>query len=320
MKRLIVFVLLLFSLVIFSSCDPASVLDSEGIVDGSEKVKVKFVIDGDITEKTFTKDGVIIYPEIPKKEYHRFAGWYFDEEGTKPAYLGSSVDSDITLYAIYEFDFEAAVNAISQNLIKATVGIEATHNKTSFGYQTSSKKIAGSGVIFKEQGGVYYVLSNQHVVERISGYSSVEYNVVDCYGNSHVATLVAMDSEYDLSLLTFAKGNTELCSIDFSENVPKVKDSVISVGTPSGLDNNITLGEITRIESLKPGDIGYRPFDVIWHDAPIDHGSSGGVLLGEDLRIIGINYAVGTSASSNEFICGLAVPTEKVLEFLDNNK
>lgn len=319
MKRLIALASLIVSLLILSSCDTSAVLDSNGITDKKESVTVKFVIDGETTEKTFTEGNVFVYPEVPKKEYYRFAGWFFDEEGKEPAYLGSSVKSEVTLYAVYEFDFEAAVNEISQNLIKATVGIEANHHKTSFGFNTSTKKVSGSGVIFKDDGGSYYVLSNNHVVERIDGYSSVEYNVVDCYGTSHAATLVAASAEYDLSLLRFAKGNTELCAIGFSESAPEVGETVIAVGTPSGLDNNLTLGEITKIESLKPEDIGYRPFDVIWHDAPIDHGSSGGVLIGEDLRIIGINYAVGTSASSDKFICGLAVPTEKVLEFLENN-
>lgn len=320
MKRIIALVSLIFSLLILSSCDDSFAPDSGGAFGKKENVTVKFVIDGETTEKTFADGNLFVYPEVPEKEHYRFAGWFFDKEGKKPAYLGSSVNSEVTLYAVYEFDFESVVNEVSQNLIKATVGIEVNHHKMSFGFNTSTKKISGSGVIFKEENGAYFVLSNHHVVERIDGYSSVEYKVVDCFGTSHAATLVSSSEEYDLSLLRFAKGESELCAIGFSESAPEVGSAVIAVGTPSGLDNNLTLGNITRIESLKPEDIGYRPFDVIWHDAPIDHGSSGGVLIGEDLRIIGINYAVGTSPSSDKFICGLAVPTEKVLEFLQNNE
>lgn len=57
-------------------------------------------------------------------------------------------------------------------------------------------------------------------------------------------------------------------------------------------------------------------FDVIRHSAPLNQGSSGGVLLDKDYKICGINYAAAVVEDSTEFVSGYAVPVLKVKEFL----
>ena len=52
------------------------------------------------------------------------------------------------------------------------------------------------------------------------------------------------------------------------------------------------------------------------HTAPLDHGSSGGALINYELKLVGINYAMGNSEGADmEF--GLAIPLDKVIAFLE---
>jgi S1-C subfamily serine protease len=57
-------------------------------------------------------------------------------------------------------------------------------------------------------------------------------------------------------------------------------------------------------------------FPVIYHDSPIDHGSSGGMLLNSDLELCGVIFAVAYEKESGDFVSGLSIPIEKVKEFL----
>lgn len=324
MKKIVTLFALAFSVILLSSCE-VSVGDSgKGLFDAPggyySEISVKFVIDGDSTTKKFSSDEKIVYPDVPEKENYIFSGWFYDEDGKEPAYLGTNMSDDITLYACYTYDYAVALNSISLEYIKAAVGIEVVHTKTSFGFTGSSNKVNGSGVIFDEDDRYYYVLTNCHVAEAEEGYNSRKYSVIDCYGNSHTASLLALGEDYDLAVLTFAKGNTELLALRFADEAGVVGDNVVAIGTPGGIDNNITFGKITRIKALEEGAVGYLAFDVVWHDAPMDHGSSGGVLLNDEFKIVGINYAVGTSSGGAEFVCGLSVPYEKVIEFVNSIK
>ena len=53
-------------------------------------------------------------------------------------------------------------------------------------------------------------------------------------------------------------------------------------------------------------------FEVVYHNAFINNGSSGGPLLDANLRVVGVNYAGNSSG------IGYAIPAVKVNEFLRN--
>ncbi len=328
MKKVGLFIALVLSLLALSSCNldlfsdtdnPLINPDISGI--GDRDITVKFVIDGSEETKTFSAGNNIEYPTPPEKKNYIFSGWYYDEAGTKPAYLGTSYSENITLYAVYSYDYASALNEVSDKYIKACIGIQVIHTRTgTFGNPVSTNKVTGSGVIFKEENGIYYALTNCHVVDSADGYNRREYSVIDCYGNSTSASVVAMDSNYDLAIISFEKSNTELCVLEFAEGDALKGDVVIAVGSPGGLDNNITFGKVTDIKTIEKGETGYLAFPVIWHDAPMDHGSSGGVLMNSEFKIAAVNYAVGTKSGGEEFVCGVSVPVTKVLEFINANK
>ena len=332
MKKILIFLAVSLCLLSLCSCGLVPGINDTGIFGDPDDsynrgsvflekpITVEFVIDGVKETKSFDAGEKIEYPTPPEKANYIFSGWFYDEAGEKPAYLGTSLSDKVTLYALYTFDYREVLNKISTDYIKACVGIEVIHQKTSFGIPTDTHKIMGSGVIFEEEDGIYYILTNSHVTRNVSGYNQRGYYVVDCFGNSHNATLIARSDEYDLALLSVKKETVALSTLSFADTEAKPGDVVIAVGSPGGLDNNITFGNVNKIEDQDPSAVGYLAFPVIWHSAPMDHGSSGGVLMNDKFEIIGINYAVGTSASTGEFICGLAVPYDKVLEFVNSNK
>lgn len=316
MKKITLFLPLLVSLLVLSSCLYVPNVSTSDPNVRKEQKTVTFVIDGQTETRTYSDGATISYPEVPKKENYIFDGWYYDEEGESPAYLGSSAASKITLYACYKYDYEEAINSVSSRYIKGTVGIEVMHHKF---MSASSNRVSGSGVIFDSDDNYYYILTNNHVVEEITGYTSREYSVIDCYGNKHEATVLATKPSADLAIMSIAKTTPELFVIDFAEQSAEIGEIVIAVGSPGGIDNNVTFGKVTRFEKLGSDAVGYLDFNVIWHDAPVDHGSSGGVLLNSSFEIVGINYAVGTTADGSTFVCGLAVPLSEVLTFVNSS-
>jgi len=110
--------------------------------------------------------------------------------------------------------------------------------------------------------------------------------------------------------------------ISFAEHIvdcPAVGEEMIALGSPSGQLNAITLGKVLKYSVITivsaDAEKSNVLFPVIWHTAPMDNGSSGGVIVNHELEIIGVNYAA--ASKNGEFVNGLAVPVTKVLEFLD---
>ena len=200
----------------------------------------------------------------------------------------------------------------TKGIISATFTVDV-YRKINF----KNEKVAqGSGVVYfktdEEKGSTYYLLTNNHVVA-----SGALYAVKDCYGGEFSATLIKSDPNYDLAILKF--NSLESYKIlNFVQSDVVYGDNIISVGTPNGQINAVTLGKVKAYSYVTVD--GNDPdstvnFKVIEHDAPIYNGSSGGVLLNYNYEICGINYAM--HAENEQFKTGYAVSASKVLEFIN---
>lgn len=77
--------------------------------------------------------------------------------------------------------------------------------------------------------------------------------------------------------------------IPISNKRPVVGDKVYTIGSPLGLENTFSSGEISQI----------RDSNYIQISCPIDHGSSGGVLLNRFGEAIGITTAIIDKTGAN---------------------
>ncbi len=153
---------------------------------------------------------------------------------------------------------------------------------------------SGSGAIISSDG---YVITNHHVagrsariVCRLSDRQEVD------------ATLVGTDPMCDIAVLKLKldqladKGkNLPVAHFGDSDKL-RVGDTVLAMGSPSGLSQSVTVGVVSNTEMILPwGGMEMRGEPVgmlvrwIGHDATIFHGNSGGPLVNLKGEIVGIN-------------------------------
>lgn len=140
---------------------------------------------------------------------------------------------------------------------------------TSTGYQG----FQGSGFFISNNG---IAVSNYHVFQGTAvGYE----DIILSDGRMYKVTEVYHKSE-DNDFIIFKVGvNRKVNYITISNTTPKVGEKIYTIGSPRGLDNTFSSGEISQIRENSK---------ILQISAPIDHGSSGGVLLNSRGEAVGI--------------------------------
>ena len=219
---------------------------------------------------------------------------------------------------------------ITEGIIDANFTVcLSSYDLNPFNKKVNETLSQGSGVVFEktalENGEyIYYLLTNNHVIYKNVGYySHFDYDVRDCYGQIYSAEVVAFNPDYDLAVVSF-KSKQVYKVLQFASKNPTVGDKVVSIGQPLGIINAVTEGKVEKYlkVNLPSGDgtvsedVSNVKFNVIGHNAPLNSGSSGGMLLDKNYKICGINYAAAAVSDSSEFVSGYAIPVESVKQFL----
>ena len=197
---------------------------------------------------------------------------------------------------------EANVDAVAvgEVVIPSIVSVQIGQNGPT-GFRTSG---SGSGVVFDTDG---HIITNDHVAAGGSAYQ-----VVFADGRVYEATLVGTDPVTDLAVLEI--GADDLVPIEFgSSDALSVGDPTVAIGNPLGLDGgpSLTVGVLSAFDRQVQTSASDRLHGMLQTDAPITQGSSGGALVDETGRLIGITTAVGVSEIGVEGI-GFATPVEIV--------
>ncbi|NPD69437.1 Do family serine endopeptidase [Lichenicola cladoniae] len=168
------------------------------------------------------------------------------------------------------------------------------------GHASRTVEARGSGFIISADG---FIVTNNHVVK---GATSVSVTLDD--GTVLKAKVVGRDAGTDLALLK-VKPSAKLSFIALGEsNDVEPGQWVIAVGNPFGLGGSVTAG----IVSARGRDIGDGPYDsFIQVDAPINRGNSGGPLITQDGKVVGVNTAI-LSPSGGSIGIGFAIPSDVV--------
>ncbi|MBE7211624.1 MAG: trypsin-like peptidase domain-containing protein [Gluconacetobacter diazotrophicus] len=168
------------------------------------------------------------------------------------------------------------------------------------GRQQRTVEARGSGFIISADG---YIVTNNHVVKNAT---SVKVTLDD--GTTLKAKVVGHDAGTDLALLK-VKPSAKLSYLQLGESDDVQPGQwVIAVGNPFGLGGSVTAG----IVSARGRDIGDGPYDsFIQVDAPINRGNSGGPLITQDGKVVGVNTAI-LSPSGGSIGIGFAIPSDVV--------
>jgi len=211
----------------------------------------------------------------------------------------SSGDIVVTAASVIDMIYQVAANEAT-----AIVGVST--------YDSSGTNILsiGSGVIYKHVGDVYYVVTNNHVVE-----DGTSFKIRFEDGSTVDATLRGVDTLVDVAVLYFTSNN-DYTVVNFGDSDAVEQGTIVlAVGNPSGYEyyRSITMGIVSGTnryfdidgDNTKDMFVGY-----IQHDASINAGNSGGALFNLQGEVIGINV-IKIAATEIEGM-GFAIPSNLV--------
>ena len=163
-------------------------------------------------------------------------------------------------------------------------------------YSSDNKQIAvGSGFVAFDSS---LLITNYHVIE---GGAYVIAVSDDKEGNL-VTRACCVDKKKDLAILCFDQApDVTPLPLDTDGNL-KRSQTVVAIGSPAGLMNTISIGNISAFYT-RDGK------DWIQFTAPISAGSSGGALFNDEGEIIGVTTATYASAQN----INMAVKVEEVI-------
>jgi hypothetical protein len=170
------------------------------------------------------------------------------------------------------------------------------------------------------------IVTNAHVVAEARADDELAIGIVPSDGGNAVyGRLVAVSPRNDLALIS-TTSPLRLPPLTIAGNAPTDSGSVTSVGYPMNVDRAQGLS-IRDIFNAQPpvkstgalaGRRPTRDFDSLLHTAPIARGNSGGPLLDDCGRVIGVN-SFGAESSGAEAEFYFAVSARELLAFLRAN-
>jgi len=170
------------------------------------------------------------------------------------------------------------------------------------------------------------VVTNAHVVAEAREEDELAIGIVPSDGENAVyGRLVAVSQRNDLALIS-TTSQMRLPPLTIAGNATADSGAVTSVGYPMNVDRaqGLSMSDIFRAQPpvKSTGSLaGRRPtrdFDSLLHTAPIARGSSGGPLLDDCGRVIGVN-SFGAESGGAEAEFYFAVSARELLTFLRAN-
>ncbi|MEQ1809830.1 MAG: serine protease [Terricaulis sp.] len=209
---------------------------------------------------------------------------------------------------------QTSVDEAERGIVRVVVIVENADGRMLYG--------SGSGFVVAPN----LVVTNAHVVAPARQRSEFELAVVPPEGEGLIpARIIRYSPNSELALLEFVRGPT-LPALTISTVEPHAGDGVVALGYPdvdyqgaTGADllrpapASRTSGQISSLRDTAPTG---EPIPSINHQAVISSGSSGGPLLDECGRVIGVNSWHVSGADTRE-TRGVSTRAGQLLEFLD---
>ena len=193
---------------------------------------------------------------------------------------------------------ENDITEVYEKISYGCVGVYATN-------PSNNGASLGSGVVYKESNGTYYLVTNHHVIKDMT-----TFKIYRGGSKYYRATVVGADSHNDIAVLTFSLdllGGDDVYIHDifnYDEESVKVGQTALAIGCPLGLENfnTLTTGVVSKVAKTE-----------IQTNAEINPGNSGGGLFNLAGRLIGINTEKKTyTTATNEDGSSSTIPVEGI--------
>lgn len=205
---------------------------------------------------------------------------------------------------------ELVENSISSSVDKvydSTVVITA--------YKDGKQVSTGTGFIYKTNGKLAYIMTNNHVIE--DGNSvKIEFNDSD---KKIDATIVGGDKYADIAVLTIPDDNYKIVEFGDNESL-KLGDTIFTVGTPMGVNykGTVTKGILSGKDRMVDVSVSTSVaadyyMKVMQIDAAVNPGNSGGPLCDVSGNVIGV-ISLKIVEDTVEGM-GFAIPIEDALNY-----
>jgi putative serine protease PepD len=237
------------------------------------------------------------------------------------AALGLGAGVGATAFAVLSDDPEAGVSEVT--VTDSSPDSSASADGLSFGtiYRNSEQSVVeitatggssfgggqeaqGSGFVYDDAG---HIVTNQHVVQN-AGSISVRFS----NASTRTARLVGTDRSTDIAVLEVDAPASFLDPLPLGDSsAVEVGDAVLAMGSPFGLEGTVTSGIVSALHRGMTAPNNFTIADTIQTDAAINHGNSGGPLLDDRGRVIGVNAQIESESGGSDGV-GFAIPSNTV--------
>lgn len=206
-----------------------------------------------------------------------------------------------------QLDVAATVRGVVRIVIFATKGEESYFVGHGSGFAVAPDK----------------VLTNAHVVELLRTEPNLVLGIIPSQGNkSYGGKLIAYSPGNDLALIQLKEGR--LPPVTFFSGAVTDGQQVMAIGYPGAVDRAQGLDLSEMIQPLSPvktsGTVSMgrasHDFDTLLHTAPMAQGNSGGPLVDDCGRVLGVNSFGSEAESTADAEFGFAISNREVGSFL----
>lgn len=163
---------------------------------------------------------------------------------------------------------------------------------------------SGSGFVYDMQG---HIITNTHVID---GAVEIAVNFLD--GTITRAVIVGADPDSDIAVLRVDVDPAKLRPLQFADiDALFVGQAVYALGSPFGQRWTLTTGIISALNRAIRGLENFSIGGAIQTDAAVNPGNSGGPLLDDNARVVGVTSQILSESGSNSGI-GFAIPSDLV--------
>lgn len=237
--------------------------------------------------------------KIYKYEKNNYSVTLKEKPRSVVAQTSSSPSSVNVAAKVYEVS--NAKMLIKPSYLPSTSRIELSNKKIFKKYNSAVFMIYGGDNYKVGQGSGFVINGSGLAISNYHNFNGMMVVGIKMYGRDKLYEIkkddiIAYNQSEDYIIFKLPKsimydlGKSQFDYIPVAQSKLEIGDKVVAIGSPRGLENTLSSGEVSQFREM--------PY-TIQINAPIDHGSSGGALINEYGEAVGITSAGRDDSGAN---------------------